>query len=637
MFITTSIQRIICLFKFVGLIAIVFNLVACATDPFGFTGPSTKADSLFAKGNYLAAATEYSKLATDAQSPQQEEYQLKASDAFLRGNQPLKAQNILNKIATENLNPLLKLRYRILSAQVALTQKNSTQTLSLLSNIERLEPDSQQQTIIYQLRAEANEADGNLLAAAHARSQLDPTLTDAEKSAENQQMLWYDLTSLSPITLQQAYNQPSSSTFHGWIDLALIAQQYQTVPDRLNEALENWQSKYPNHPASLSLIQDISTDLETPYHPKHIALLLPASGKFSTIAKAIGDGFFTAYYAQNQEDTTIQFYPVTTNLQNNQSDIIEVYQQAKAAGADFIVGPLVKQAVTQLVENREIITLPTLVLNYLEEDNSLEIRNFYQLSLSPEEEVREVANRAWYEGYDNALILTPNSAWGNRIEKALIEQWNQLGGEVLRSQTYNSNQKDYALVIQRLLNINQGYASQKELQEALNNKEIFTLPQDQDPDLIFLIAPPEQARLIVPQLKFYRAENLPIYSTSYIYTGYPDSNQDQDLNGVIFSDIPWVLDKNIQEESSTYRSLAQNNPEDFKLLKRFYALGYDAYQIIPRLKSLHQMEGANFEGATGVLSMNLQGQIKRDLVWAQFKKGTPFLLPIKDSYIKKDE
>ncbi|CAB1276956.1 penicillin-binding protein activator [Candidatus Nitrosacidococcus tergens] len=637
MFITTSIQRVIYFFKLISLIAIIFNLVACATDPFGFTEPSTKADTLYAKGNYLAAATEYLKLATDAQSPQREEYQLKASDAFLRGNQLLKAQNTLDKIATENLNSSLKLRYWILSAQAALSQKESTQVLSLLNNIESLNPNTQQQATIYQLRAEANELNNDLLSAAYARSKLDLSLTDSEKSAENQQYLWRDLTSLSPAILQKSYDQSSSSIFHGWIDLALIVQQYQTVPDRLNEALENWQSKYPNHPASLSLIQNISTDSEIPYHPKHIALLLPTSGKFSTIAKAIRDGFFTAYYAQDQEDTTIQVYPVSTNLQNNQSDIIEVYQQAKIAGADFIVGPLVKQAVTQLTNNHEILTLPTLVLNYLEEDNSLEIRNFYQFALSPEEEVREMANRAWYEGYDNALILTPKNSWGNRIEKALIEQWNQLGGEVLRSQPYNPNQKDYALVIQQLLNSNQGYTSQKELQEALNSKEIFALPNDQDPDLIFLIAAPEQARLIVPQLKFYRAENLPIYSTSYIYTGYPDSDQDQDLNGVIFSDIPWVLDKNIQKESSSYRNLAQNNPEDFKSLKRFYALGYDAYQIVPHLKSLYQMEDANFEGATGALSMNLQGQIKRDLLWAQFKKGIPFLLPIKNSYTRKDE
>ncbi len=62
--------------------------------------------------------------------------------------------------------------------------------------------------------------------------------------------------------------------------------------------------------------------------------------------------------------------------------------------------------------------------------------------------------------------------------------------------------------------------------------------------LIFMLATPRQARLINPQLSFYRASRLPVYATSQVYTGYPDSSLDTDLNNVAFCDMPWILDSN---------------------------------------------------------------------------------------------
>jgi len=142
---------------------------------------------------------------------------------------------------------------------------------------------------------------------------------------------------------------------------------------------------------------------------------------------------------------------------------------------------------------------------------------------------------------------------------------------------------------------------------------------------VFLLASPRQARLIRPQLSFYRASTLPVYSTSQVFTGSPDREKDIDLNGIIFCDMPWTLEHD-SNWAHLQQSISQYWPDNASRYKRLYALGIDAYRVIPYLGQLGGSLFGTYHGVSGNLSLDKQGRIIRTLRCAKFRKGLPVLL-----------
>ena len=144
-------------------------------------------------------------------------------------------------------------------------------------------------------------------------------------------------------------------------------------------------------------------------------------------------------------------------------------------------------------------------------------------------------------------------------------------------------------------------------------------------DMIFLLALPSYARQVPPMLDFYYAGDLPIYGTSHLYDGAPQPDQDGDLNGVDFVDIPWEVPeassggKASLPEVDTYRALSDASPRMLKL----NAMGVDAYRLAQRVPLMLAGAGGELFGATGSLFPRHDGRIERTLPWAEFRGGVP--------------
>jgi outer membrane PBP1 activator LpoA protein len=139
-----------------------------------------------------------------------------------------------------------------------------------------------------------------------------------------------------------------------------------------------------------------------------------------------------------------------------------------------------------------------------------------------------------------------------------------------------------------------------------NNKTTLEQQRRQDFDVVFLIAQPQVARQIVPLLKYYYVNNVPIIASSAIYTGSPDPQKDIDLNGVYFCDIPWVF-------KPRHGKNQQAN--------RLYAVGIDSYTVSNNIPRLIQLPYFPIYGTTGALSLTAKQQIYRRLPWTQVHAG----------------
>jgi outer membrane PBP1 activator LpoA protein len=350
-----------------------------------------------------------------------------------------------------------------------------------------------------------------------------------------------------------------------------------------------------------------------------IALLLPLTGAQSALAGSVRDGFLTAYYSQPAADR-----PALRIYDTSQMSVAAALIQATGDGAGFIVGPLTRAEVAAAAGYAGPRP-PLLVLNALTgpppAGNAL-----YQFALSPEEEARQVARRVVADGNRAGVALVPSDEWGRRVLAAFTQELNAAGGQLLDTASYDAASTDYAAAISQVLRINESEARNKRLESVLGTKLTFQPRRRGDVGFIFSPGPAQAERLLRPQLKFYFAGDVPTYATADAFE--PNSNANQDLDGLVFPDAPWMLGSALVDgvRDATNTAWPAGGPRRSIL----FAFGFDAARLAVALRAIPPASGnatsLSVDGLTGRLTIAADGHVLRDLMWAQIHNGEPRLL-----------
>ena len=218
-------------------------------------------------------------------------------------------------------------------------------------------------------------------------------------------------------------------------------------------------------------------------------------------------------------------------------------------------------------------------------------------------------------------MLYPDSEWGQRLAAAFTQAWQSQGGLLTAQRAYGDNVGND---VKQMLSIDQSRARSEAVAQFITEKVHLQDRRRQDLDFIFMVASPAQGRQLKPALNFHYAEDLPVYSTSHIYSGQPDRRTDTDLNGIRFVDVPWLLDR----DSSLHQAAAQAWPQGHGRYERLFAMGVDAYRLQARLALLREVPDSSLPGATGELSLDPQHRLVRELDWAWFRRGQPERQPM---------
>lgn len=597
-------------------------LFGCAEKPLRVQAMDrpAAAQQALQSGNYYQAIQLFTQLAEDSAPPGRYRYQYSAALAMFRAGLGPQAAQLLEEMPVARLPPELRMEHQLLRADIPLKQDPALSLSMLLRPAvdesrlpERMDLYAQYHT----LRARAHGRLGNHLESAREYILRELYLTDEAAIEANQRAILQSLAQLTPEAVRQLRLPPPPDALSGWMELVEIARGYSLTPDEVQQRLKSWRGRYVGHPASehlLSRLLERSRELAT--RPGNIALLLPLSGRFSSAAEAVLDGIFAAYYQDPlRNNITLHVY----DIGDTPEQAMLSYRQAVTEGAEFVIGPLDKTAVSQLAREREL-PVPALALNFAE---SAANENLYQFTLAPEDEAREVAERAWLEGYAQAAVMVPGTALGERLSGAFVERWHELGGEVVTENRYNPESNDFSAPIKELLNIDDSEFRKRRLQQLMGQRVEFTPRRRQDIDFLFLAAFPQQARLLRPQLKFHHAGELPILATSHLYSGVVDRDSDRDMDDIVFTDMPWTLDA--QSPQRGLRKMPELMTHRGQL-QRLVAMGIDAYQLVSLLPMLESYPNERYRGETGSLHIDADRRIQRQLLWARFERGQPSLL-----------
>lgn len=568
------------------------------------------------QGDYAVAAEDYLAQAAESEGALKSAFQYRAAMMQYELGELAEADALLAETNLEQLSPREQLTANLLRADIALLNLDGQQALTHLDKIDFDSANEVQQKRILELRITAYDLTENSLEKALAHIKLDPMLPESEKE-NNRLALWQTLLKMTPQALD-LYNpgQPPAED-SGWFALAYAFKAYENNPEAMEVAIEDWQYSYPNHPADIEqLKKSIKTPLRLPQQLDLIGILLPDSGPAANAAQAIRQGIIAAHF-NARSNVRLQFYDVQTGNNPDSNNVISQYDKAVADGANIVIGPLDKTSV-ELLAAHDALTIPVLALNRINED--IEQNNFFQFALAPEDDARNQAEYANKMGYKRAIVLSPRNDWGDRVAEAFTNEWRNSGGQLVTRAKYNETENDYSHILTPILGVDSSVQRYQNLRRTLGKSLEFEPRRRQDVDFLFMVGRPLKARQLLTQLRFHRSGKLPILATSHAYGGEANAQQDIDLNGLIFTDIPWMFTEQSQQDPA-YAAVRRQATGDIGSFVRLAALGVDAYRMIPFLTAMSGSEDEKYNGATGILTINEQGQIERTMSFATIRNG----------------
>lgn len=585
-------------------------LTGCPSlGPISGAPPSAdRAKALEQQGDHAGAARIYEALAAQNSGTQQNAFFLLAAREFLRARQADDADRVLGAIAPP-LTTDQTFERQMLGVELSLTRSQGQQAWQQLAAIPepRTAPAASRYLEVKGRAAFAAARPADAVRAEMARERW--LASSQERSAARRELLGA-LRDASERGLKIEPRTAADRTVRGWLELAALAAAAAQRPAATVPDIEAWRTRYPNHPADEAVRLDLLGMQVTPTERvSHIALLLPVSGRTSSAAVSVREGFMMAYYqSPPSERPRVRVYDTA------EMSAAEAINGAVAEGAELIVGPLTRDEVTAAADLAGPRP-PILALNFLPADRPAP-EGFYQFALSPEDEARQVARRAVTEGRKRGVALIPTGDWGTRVLTAFEQELMAGGGLLLSSVAFDAARTDYAAEITQVLRITDSRARHRRLESILGSKLQFEPRRRGDIDFIFAASQAGNARLLRPQLRFHYAGDIPTYATSDAYE--PDPMANEDMQGLIFPDMPWMLGG---EPADSVRAAARDAwPTGGPRRNRLFAFGYDAYRLATSLRGGKQ-KALTLDGLTGKLTLDPERRVQRELVWAQMQNG----------------
>ena len=565
----------------VALLALTLNACVTMSESEPDTAvEATQAEQLYKQGELDRAASAFLALADSSGGDAAAHYRLRAAEAYAANGELDAAARALDDVKRRRLHGDEQIRLDLLDAEIALKHGDAAQAQALLAVPDESIPPNLRVRVL-ELRARAYVAAGDRYAAARTRAGLDRYLANADRE-QNRKEIIATLAALDTDSLKaHADALNPDDPLRPWIEQALRAK---------GVALARTMPRPSRQVGTMQPGDGGALEAEGYEAPKHIALLLPLGAQLSGVSQSIRDGFLAAYFASDEaKRADVRVY----DSGKTPADAIAAYNQAVADGADHVVGPLQREAVGELFH--QSLTARVLALNH-PDTGEVPPTGSAEFGLLPDAEGAQVAEHMHERGITRAAVIAAETDWAERATLAFRAQFEASGGTIVGEARLRDNDVNFKTpIVQATASLGDG------------------------PDIgIFIAMRPQQARLLLPQLKIASVA-APVFATSHVYAGDANPGLDRDLDGVEFCDAPWLFGPVPGRPDRAM--IARQIPSANGVGGRLFAFGMDSYALLPYLDWLIAHPDAYLDGATGQLTADNFGRVHRLIGWARFSNG----------------
>ncbi len=534
------------------------------------------ADQMLANGHARDAANAYAAQAAGTSGALHDLLEVRAADAWQVAGDPAAARHALADVNPKRLGGDDALRFRLLHAEFAIADGHAAQAVGDLDVADAVLP----QAIVerwHRANAVALEASGDKFDAAGQLALLEPMQAKHDANAMRARIHKL-LTAVDDATLARgAAALPLGHPLYNAVARMLTARGL-PLP----------------HPYATSSVSSPSDSMRPPadedgYRPPlKLALLLPGSGSVAIAASAVRDGFMSAYYAESRRRPEIHVYDSAESA----GGAIAAYRKAVADGNDFVVGPLGREQVAALFQQSDV-SVPILALNRSATPAPPGSVGF---SLAPEDEGIAAAERLLGKNLRHVIAFTSRDDNAARALAAFREAYTQRGGSIVAEAVITDAGPNYGPILKGALD-----------------------KSGDQYDAVFLALKAPAARLLATQLSSNGFRPVPRVSTSLILSGGGNARLDQELDGIEYPELAWLLHSvnGLPDASSLGAHLSSARGGGARL----FAFGADAYKLSAYLDALAASPEASVRGATGELRVDVLGNITRGSEWAVFSGG----------------
>ncbi|HHX8717100.1 TPA: penicillin-binding protein activator [Vibrio alginolyticus] len=584
-------------------VALAITLAACSSGPRQPDGVDVTLEPTQSVQNYMIQAD-------STEGSLQNDWLIMATKAAIQANQFDQAEMLIKRLARQQLTEVQQAEWQLARATIQQKQGNYSQLLQLLNFKPWWKLPNEQWKDYYLMRADAYQG---LNQAFEANRQL-VAFGQYASSAEQREIssrIWMNFGSYSEYELTSLETEPNEDVLDGWLQLAIYAKTLSGNLSQLKNTLERWLNENPSHPAAIYTPEEIQNILSLDIvKPNNTALLLPLTGKFSPQAQLIRDGFVFAMMNDRNRDPSATLTVIDTNAYNAD----QIKQRLINENIDFVIGPLEKENVellhTTMDGSENGPTIPALALN-IPEDVQPD-SNICYLALSPEQEAAQAAKHLFSEGYNFPLILAPKGSFGERVTEAFNKEWRKYSSNKVAA-SYFGDKRQLQKDINEVFGLQESKQRIAQMQSLMRIK-LETQPRSRrDVDAVYIVARSTELTLIKPFIEVAinpDAKAPQIFSSSRSNSGGATY---EDLTGIIYSDIPLLIDP----DPSVTAEMNELWSEQSNMEKRLKALGMDAYKLIGELPQMKVVPGYSVGGQTGILSIDNNCVVQRELSWAE--------------------
>lgn len=555
-------------------------------------------------------------------------WQLMAIQALVKENQLAKADGLLSQISS-HLDAKQQQERTLLLGEIAVKSGKSfdfnqfsTQGLT-----------QAQLYRYYTIKLSSDEKNKEINAQAHDYTELEKYAPENQKK----QILnntWNFFSKLNVNEINSIVVNEDDSILQGWINLSyaytnnskapttqegdtpeVIAEKTQKQKQALKQAVADWLTQYPDHPAKniLPILTGEQTLAAADTNAKKVALLLPLNGSSRIFGDTIKQGYSDAikFFPQEPQQNVVL-------LDTTSAPMDTLIQQAKEQNVELIVGPLLKDEVVKIKQLAP--SIPVLALNKVD-NNTISTNKMCFFALSPEDEAKDAADHIYAQSKVKPLLLVPQNDLGKRVAQTFAKQWSQLSANNSQAYVQYFGNKSS---LSANMNQNSGI-SLNGSPILINDATTQPVPPEQSAsfDAIYIYSSYDELTLIKPMLDMGAAKSgtnlsqIMIYTSSKSHVANASNDFNYDMNKTEYADIPMIINRT----DNMLEIIPSNIQKDYSLL-RLYAMGIDAWRLANRFNQLDSYQPNFLDGMTGKLSTSNQCEVTRALSWQQYIHGS---------------